>query len=224
MRGLTALLVLTGSLSAVLGAQRTWLGVQLQDPVLGSTEALLTGSAVAGTATAAGLLGAAAGLVSVLTRGVPRRVGLALALVAGGWQVWVGSAVLLDPAAAARAAALPGPAGSPLTSGTQTGSAALTGVDPTAWPAIVALAGLLVVCGVMTGGLSDLRAASASASAAGNRTSGPERGKHEPQAAPQEQERRRATLDWEALSAGADPTDDETPPSRNPRGAGPKDS
>ncbi|MGI8947551.1 MAG: Trp biosynthesis-associated membrane protein [Ornithinimicrobium sp.] len=223
MRGLAALLVLAGSLTAVLGAGRTWLAVQLQDPVLGSTEALLAGSSVAGTATAAGLLGAAAGLVSVLTRGVPRRVGLALALVAGGWQVWIGSAVLLDPAAAARTAALPGPAGSSLTSGTQTGSAALTGVDPTVWPAIVALAGLLVVCGVVTGGLSDLRATSASAS--GTRTPGPARGpRDEPQATPQEQERRRATRAWEALSAGADPTDDEAPPSRNPRGAGPEDS
>lgn len=216
MRGLTALLLLAGSLTAVLGAGRTWLTVQAQDPVLGRTEALVTGASVTGAVTAMGLLGAAAALVSVLTRGTARRSGLVLALAAGVWLVWIGVRVVLDPVAAARSADLTGAGGSPGSApilGSVPGAGAVTAAELSAWPVIVALAGLLVVTGVVTGLLPDRRAPGRPTRAAtAGRAGHP--GETIAPSAPaesQEQERRQAAKVWDELSAGHDPTDDAPP-------------
>lgn len=241
MRGLTALLLMAGSLTALLGAGRTWLAVQVQDPVLGGIEAQITGSSVTGAVTAAGLLGAAAGLVSVLTRGAARRVGLVLALAAGGWLVWIGARVVLDPVAAARAADLTGAAGRPgpaPISGSVPGAGTIIAAELSAWPAIVALTGLLMVGGVVTGLMPERRttaprtpsAATTDGSAGDPAQEIARPTPQEPQE--QEQERRRVAEAWDELSAGHDPTadaqpnptDDAPPDETGPRRAQPPDS
>lgn len=212
-------LLLAGSLTAVVGAGRVWLSVELQDPVLGTTAALVTGSAVTGTVTAAGLLAAAATLVSLLTRGAVRGTGLVLALIAGGWLLWIGLSVAVDPTAAARSASRPGGAGSP---GTLLGpesvslTAAGTTADATVWPWIVAAAGLVTMCGVVAAVLSGRRTDRAADALASDVSAAPAashrtvlRGRPAGQDSPGEPAGPDASARaWEELSAGRDPTED----------------
>ncbi len=207
-------LLLAGSLTAVVGAGRVWLSVQLQDPVLGTTAALVTGSAVTSTVTAAGLLAAAATLVSLLTRGAVRGTGLVLALLAGGWLLWIGVSVAVDPTAAARSASLPGGPGTPgalLGPESVSPIAAGTIADATVWPWIVAAAGLTTMCGVVAAVLSGRRTGrSADAEASAGTVL---REQPPAQDSPREPEGPDATARaWEELSAGRDPTDDPDDP------------
>lgn len=213
MKALPVVLLLTGSLTAVVGAGRTWLSVQIQDPVLGTTAAQITGSAVTGTVGAAGLLAVAATLVSLLTRGAARRTGLVLALLAGGWLLWAGVRVAVDPAAAARSASRSGGSGTPgalLGPEPVSPAAADYAADATLWPLVVATAGLVTMCGVAAGvwsGRHAERPVEDGAVAAGVVP----RTQPSTEVSPPESDGPDATARvWEDLSAGRDPTDDDT--------------
>lgn len=214
MKALPVVLLLTGALTAVVGAGRTWLSVQFQDPVLGTSAAQVTGSAVTGTVSAAGLLAAAATLVILLTRGVARGTGLVLALLAGGWLLWTGVNVAVDPTAAARSAGRAGGSGSPgALLGPEPVSPAAAGyaADATLWPLIVATAGLVTMCGVAAAVWSGRHAGRSGEDGAAASAGEALPTRPVTEVSPQESDGPDAAARaWEDLSAGRDPTDDDT--------------
>jgi uncharacterized membrane protein (TIGR02234 family) len=190
-------LVALGGALVVLAAGRTWIRVRpLLDTALVDRVVDVSGREAAPATAALGLV-ALAGAVALVTSGaVVRRVVAALLVVAGAGTLAVTVAFLRDPGGAARAAAARATG--------VTGSVGFTSTG-TVWPAVCAAAALLVVAG---GVVAVLRA---------GRWGGPSRryeatsGAGAVSALGAEASRRDRAYDaWDALSDGADPTDDGT--------------
>lgn len=193
-KGAAFLLVVLGGLLTVLATGRTWLDVQ---PVRGgalTTAVEVTGREASPEAVALGLV-ALAGAVALVTAGpVARRVVAGLLVLCG---VGLAGTVLLfarDPGTVAADAVA-------RATGATLGSGEGIAASSTVWVGVCVAAGLLVAAG---GTVAVLR---------GGRWAGPSR-RYEVSApvAGAGSERDRAFDAWDALSAGADPTDDRPRP------------
>jgi uncharacterized membrane protein (TIGR02234 family) len=194
MRAASALLLLVGAVTALVGTGRTWADARVLDPVLGVLLVPVTGSEVSPTAGAAALLALAAVVAGLLTRGAVRAVALTLAGVSGLWLVWSGVRAVVDPASGVQEAVLS-------TAGSS--AQAVEGAAATPWPWVVVVAGAALLAGAVLS-LVDRRRAPRGRTSAD--TSTPPAGS----VRPEEQARRDASAAWDDLSAGRDPTEDDS--------------
>ncbi len=203
------LLVLGGGLLAVLAGSRTWLTAVPQAGA-GVTSVAISGREAAPGGIALGLV-AAAGAVVLATSGRVVRHVVAVVLVAAGAGIaasglWLGvdrAALVADALARATGA---------------TGNRLVLSSEPTAWPVVGVAAGVLVLAGAVVAGVRARRwsgpsrrfeapAATAAVVTAAAATA-PEVPAAPGAGADAIRERDRALDAWDALSAGADPTDD----------------
>ena len=195
-KGLAVLLVALGGGLVLLTAGRTWLRVApVLDTALFARTVAVSGREAAPAAAALGLV-ALAGAVALLTSGaLVRRVVAAVLVLTGAGGVAVTVAFLREPRGAAREAVA-----------RATGVAGTGGFtfDQTAWPVLCGAGAVLVAAG----GLVALVTA--------GRWGGPSRRYETAAAGPtsaigaEASRRDRAYDAWDALSEGADPTDDGT--------------
>ena len=182
---------LTVILHALVGAGvlltsggRTWVTGTVDDPVLGSSRILGTGSELATGVVALALVAAAAALASATSGPVVRRLTLAVLALTGVGVAFVAARVALDPEQALGAVAA--------RSLGRTGTIE-TNASATSWPWIAVVASVLLVLAAVAGwfGASSWRGLGARYEAPGA-AAGP-RGQ-------------RVASDWDRLDAGDDPT------------------
>ena len=178
------LLSLIGAGVLLASGSRTWVTGTVDDPVLGASRILGTGSELATGVVALALVAGAAALASATSGPVVRRVTLVALALAGLGAGFVAVRIALDPerslgAVAARSLG-------------RTGSIE-THATPTAWPWIAVAASVLLLVAAVGGwwGAGSWRGLGARYEAPGA-TAGP-RGQ-------------RVASDWDRLDAGDDPT------------------
>ncbi len=178
------LLALVGAGVLLTSGGRTWVTGTVDDPVLGASRILGTGSELATGVVALALVAAAAALASATSGPAVRRVTLVVLALAGLGAGFVATRIALDPeqslgAVAARSLG-------------RTGTIE-THATPTAWPWIAVAASVLLLVAAVGGwvGAGSWRGLGAKYEAPGA-TAGP-RGQ-------------RVASDWDRLDAGDDPT------------------
>ena len=185
------LLALVGAGVLLTSGGRTWVTGTVDDPVLGSSRILGTGSELATGVVALALVAAAAALASATSGPVVRRLTLAVLALTGVGVAFVATRVALDPEQALGAVAA--------RSLGRTGTIE-TNASATSWPWIAVVASVLLVLAAVAGwfGASSWRGLGARYEAPGA-AAGP-RGQ-------------RVASDWDRLDAGDDPTARDEPSS-----------
>jgi len=199
------LVVLVAVVVLLAGAGQVWVEATADDVVLGTTPVEVTGSSAAPAVTAAALLAGAAvvaGLVGSRAVRVAAVVFLLLAAVVGGWATLE---VVLDPVAAADAAATDRTA----VRGAEAGVVGQASLTPWAWLALVSCGAvcacaLVVLLGMLRPRTGSTPSGSARSGGPGRRAPGPRGGG--PGTRPVSEESA-----WERLSRGEDPTDPGAP-------------